>query len=146
MTIGNGSTRGVHDDRSLIDLVRDLRDDAALMLRQELRLLAVEVRESAKKLLGSGVMLVAGVLGLFLALQCAVIVAAIAISLALASIMPMSVALVLGTLSMAVLLAIGGGLSVHAALQRVRRVDIVPRRAIDAAKETRQWLTENSNT
>jgi hypothetical protein len=56
------------------------------------------------------------------------------------------VALVLGTLSMAVLLAIGGGLSVHAALQRVRRVDIVPRRAIDAAKETRQWLTENSNT
>jgi hypothetical protein len=146
MTIGNGSTRGVHDDRSLIDLVRDLRDDAALMLRQELRLLAVEVRESAKKLLGSGVMLVAGVLGLFLALQCAVIAAAIAISLALASIMPMSVALVLGTLSMAVLLAIGGGLSVHAALQRVRRVDIVPRRAIDAAKETRQWLTENSNT
>jgi hypothetical protein len=146
MTIGNGSTRGVHDDRSLIDLVRDLRDDAALMLRQELRLLAVEVRESAKKLLGSGVMLVAGVLGLFLALQCAVIAAAIAISLALASIMPMSVALVLGTLSMAVLLAIGGGLSVHAAQQRVRRVDIVPRRAIDAAKETRQWLTENSNT
>jgi hypothetical protein len=146
MTIGNGSTRGVHDDRSLIDLVRDLRDDAALMLRQELRLLAVEVRESAKKLLGSGVMLVAGVLGLFLALQCAVIAAAIAISLVLASIMPMSVALVLGTLSMAVLLAIGGGLSVHAALQCVRRVDIVPRRAIDAAKETRQWLTENSNT
>jgi hypothetical protein len=146
MTAANGSTRGVHDDRSLIDLVRVLRDDAALMLRQELWLLAMEVRESAKKLFGSGVILLAGVLGLVLALQCAIIAAAIAISIALALVMPMSVAVVLGTLSMAVLLAIGGGLSVHVALQRARRVDVVPRRAIDAAKETRQWLTENSNT
>ena len=144
MKVTNGVASEVADHRSIAQLVRDLRDDAVRLLRQELRLFSVEIRQSARSIGKNGLLLVIGASVMFLALQALIVTACIGLSMLLAQIMPMTGAVVVGPLIVATLLAIGGWVTISRGIARLKSDTLWPYRSVEALKETQQWLKQET--
>ena len=125
-------------ERSLIDLVRDLSQQAYVLIRQEVALAKSEVSERASAMMSDAIWIGAGVLLIHMALGTAI--AAIVLALGAAG-MPLPTAAAL----VAALLLVIGGVVVQSRVSAIRRRRAVPARAFREIKETGQWLKDQTS-
>ncbi|HET9227825.1 MAG TPA: phage holin family protein [Thermoanaerobaculia bacterium] len=131
----------LRDDRSLGQILRDLREETTQLLRQEVDLAKTEMSEKMSKLgsnLGSvatgGAVLFAGALVLLAALTLGLIAL-------FSQFMDRDVAMWLAPLLVGGILAgIGYGM-VKKALQALKQEGIAPKRTTQSLKENKEWLT-----
>lgn len=131
----------LRDDRSLGQILRDLRDETSQLLRQEVDLAKTEISEKMSRLgtnLGSvatgGAVLFAGALVLLAALTLGLIAL-------FSQFMDRDVAMWLAPLLVGGILAIVGYGMVKKALQALKQEGIAPQRTTQSLKENKEWLT-----
>jgi xanthine/uracil permease len=131
----------LREDRSLGQILRDLRDETSALLRQEVDLAKTEMSEkvsSAGRNLGSvavgGAVAFAGALTLLAALTLGLI------SL-MSQFMSRDVAMWLAPLIVGGILAAIGYSLVQKALQALKQEGITPTRTTQSLKENKEWLT-----
>ncbi|HEX5718202.1 MAG TPA: phage holin family protein [Thermoanaerobaculia bacterium] len=131
----------LRDDRSLGQILRDLRDETSQLLRQEVDLAKTEMSEKMSRLgtnLGSvatgGGVLFAGALVLVAALTLGLIAL-------FSQFMDRDVAMWLAPLLVGGVLAFVGYGMVKKALQALKQEGIAPQRTTQSLKENKEWLT-----
>jgi hypothetical protein len=131
----------LRDDRSLGQILRDLRDETSQLLRQEVDLAKTEMSEKMSRLgtnLGSvvtgGAVLFAGALVLLAALTLGLIAL-------FSQFMDRDVAMWLAPLLVGGVLAFVGYGMVKKALQALKQEGIAPQRTTQSLKENKEWLT-----
>ena len=131
----------LRDDRSLGQILRDLRDETSQLLRQEVDLAKTEMSEKMSRLgtnLGSvatgGAVLFAGSLVLLAALTLGLIAL-------FSQFMDRDVAMWLAPLLVGGVLAFIGYGMVKKALQALKQEGIAPQRTTQSLKENKEWLT-----
>jgi hypothetical protein len=131
----------LRDDRSLGQILRDLRDETSQLLRQEVDLAKTEMSEKMSRLgtnLGSvatgGAVLFAGALVLLAALTLGLIAL-------FSQFMDRDVAMWLAPLLVGGVLAFIGFGMVKKALQALKQEGIAPQRTTQSLKENKEWLT-----
>jgi hypothetical protein len=131
----------LRDDRSLGQILRDLRDETSQLLRQEVDLAKTEMSEKMSRFgsnMGSvatgGAVLFAGALVLLAALTLGLIAL-------FSQFMDRDVAMWLAPLLVGgVLAGVGYGM-VKKALQALKQEGIAPKRTTQSLKENKEWLT-----
>ena len=131
----------LRDDRSLGQILRDLRDETSQLLRQEVDLAKTEISEKMSRMgtnLGSvatgGAVLFAGALVLVAALTLGLIAL-------FSQFMDRDVAMWLAPLLVGGVLAFIGYGMVTKALQALKQEGIAPKRTTQSLKENKEWLT-----
>lgn len=131
----------LRDDRSLGQILRDLREETTQLLRQEVDLAKTEMSEKMSRLgssLGSvatgGGVLFAGALVLLAALTLGLIAL-------FSQFMDRDVAMWLAPLLVGGVLAFIGYGMVKKALQALKQEGIAPQRTTQSLKENKEWLT-----
>ena len=131
----------LRDDRSLGQILRDLRDETSQLLRQEVDLAKTEMSEKISRLgtnMGSvatgGAVLFAGALVLLAALTLGLIAL-------FSQFMDRDVAMWLAPLLVGGVLAFIGYGMVKKALQALKQEGIAPQRTTQSLKENKEWLT-----
>lgn len=131
----------LREDRSLGQILRDLRDETSALLRQEVDLAKTEMSEKISRAgenLGSvavgGAVAFAGALTLLAALTLGLI------SL-MSQLMSRDVAMWLAPLLVGGILAAVGYSLVKKALQALKQEGITPTRTTQSLKENKEWLT-----
>lgn len=131
----------LRDDRSLGQILRDLRDETSQLLRQEVDLAKTEISEKVSRMgtnLGSvatgGAVLFAGALVLAAALTLGLIAL-------FSQFMDRDVAMWLAPLLVGGVLAFIGYGMVTKALQALKQEGITPQRTTQSLKENKEWLT-----
>lgn len=131
----------LRDDRSLGQILRDLRDETSQLLRQEVDLAKTEMSEKMSRMgtnLGSvatgGAVLFAGALVLLSALTLGLIAL-------FSQFMDRDVAMWLAPLLVGGVLAFVGYGMVQKALQALKQEGIAPQRTTQSLKENKEWLT-----
>lgn len=125
---------GPGDDRSVKDLLADFSQEASTLIRKELELARVEMKDSASLVAQAGAMFTAAGVLAFLALQALTV----ALGFGLAAFMPDGVAaLVVGVLY----LALAGGIAMGA---KRRAADVSgPKQTVETIKEDVQVAKES---
>lgn len=122
-------------DRSLGDLLRDLSDGTAQLVRQELRLARIETAESLHRLGGGAAKLAAGLVVAIGAMGAAVACIILALSrYALGGLTWLSALIV------AVVLAVVAALLARAGAHALSLSSLVPDETTSSLKETAEWL------
>ncbi len=131
----------LRDDRSLGQILRDLRDETSTLLRQEVDLAKTEISEKAATVgsnLGSvaigGAVAFAGALTLLAALTLGLI------SL-MSEFMSRDVAMWLAPLLVGLVLAAVGYSLIKKALEALKQEGIAPKKTTQSLKENKEWLT-----
>ena len=131
----------LRDDRSLGQILRDLREETTQLLRQEVDLAKTEMSEKMSRLgsnMGSvatgGAVLFAGALVLLAALTLGLIAL-------FSQFMDRDVAMWLAPLLVGGVLAFIGYGMVKKALQALKQEGIAPQRTTQSLKENKEWLT-----
>lgn len=131
----------LRDDRSLGQILRDLREETTQLLRQEVDLAKTEMSEKMSRLgsnMGSvatgGAVLFAGALTLLAALTLGLIAL-------FSQFMDRDVAMWLAPLLVGGILAGVGYSMVKKALQALKQEGIAPQRTTQSLKENKEWLT-----
>jgi len=131
----------LRDDRSLGQILRDLRDETSQLLRQEVDLAKTEMSEKMSRLgsnMGSvatgGAVLFAGALVLLAALTLGLVAL-------FSQFMDRDVAMWLAPLLVGGVLAFIGYGMVKKALQALKQEGIAPQRTTQSLKENKEWLT-----
>jgi uncharacterized membrane protein YqjE len=122
------------DDRSLGDLFGDLSQKASLLIRQEIRLANVEMKQKASKASKELALIIVGAVLANAALLA--LVAAVIIGLA-EVVEPWLAALIV-----AVLLAIIAGIMAYAGIQNLRQMSPAPERTMATIEEDKEWLKQ----
>ena len=112
------------------DIVRDLQD----IVRSEIHLAKVEIRDDVRQAASSSVWLAAGAAGVLSAW----VFLLWTLAYALATSMPIWAA----TLVMAVVMAAVGAVLVMGGLRRVRRLQAIPGRTVASLKENLEWIKQ----
>lgn len=142
----DGNGHAAADQRSVADLIKELRDEGIHLLRQELNLARTEISEKAGffgkqagKVGAGGAVLVIGGLMLLSALAC--LVAWIFVA---AWEWQTTSALAAGYGIVGALIAIIGYSLYRSAMSKMRREPLVPERTIQSLKDDKQWLTHKT--
>lgn len=143
LRFGHCDPNGVHDDgRSLGDLFRDLRHDGATLLRSEIELAKVEVKESALRVVRDAALIAGGAFLLFLAAIALVMALSAGLYVAFDEFLPEWAALWLGPLAAGVLLAGIGAILIASGRARLRRASLAPKLTQQTMKENTEWIRE----
>jgi len=128
----DGATRQSEDSRSIGDLIGEVADDFARLVRQQLDLAKVEFKEQAVAAGRAGAMLgLAAIAGLMV-----LVLLSFGLVYALAEFMPPGWA----ALIVAALWAVIGGIAYAVGRQRLGAVKVVPEKSVETVKEDMQWL------
>lgn len=133
MTQYTNTGNTVRNERSLGDLFGDLSARAGLLVRQEMQLAKVEMKQKATAASRNIALVVAGaVLG-----NAALLALIAALIVGLANFMDAWLAALL----VGVVLAIIAGILAATGIQALRTMDPAPERTIETLREDREWLT-----
>jgi hypothetical protein len=131
------------DDRSLTDLVRELRDGTTTLLKQEVALAKTELTEKATKvgknaatLAVGGMIAYSGLLFILLALSALIMSGLERVGLT------ENVARWLGLAIVGVMMAAIGYVLIHKAKETLSRESLAPEKTIQSLKEDKQWTQE----
>jgi uncharacterized membrane protein YqjE len=117
---------------SVGELIGDVADDFARLVRQQLELAKAEVKEQAiLAARASGMLGFAGVAG-----HLVLVLASLAVVFGLAAVMPLGWA----ALIVAILWAVVGAIAYSVGRQRLRAFSPVPTKTVQTLKEDMQWL------
>ena len=118
-------------ERSISSLLKDIVGNVQQIVRSEIRLASVEVRQEAGKAGRSAALLMVGGAIAVLALGCALIAAI--------SLLATIVALWSAALIVAAVAGVVGGIFIAAGLKRMRQVTMTPTRTLAALEENVPW-------
>lgn len=128
------------DERSIGDLIKELRGESSTLLRQEVELAKAEMRETvstytrnAINVAIGGALLLAALFGLLWAIN-------MALTALLEGAVGLETAVWLSPLILTVVIGVIGLSMVKGGVNRIKEESIVPRRATATLKEEKQWL------
>jgi hypothetical protein len=134
------------DPRGLGDLIRELKDEATLLFKQEVTLAKTEAAEKANAIGKDVAGIVVG--GLVFYMGTLVLIAALTFGLfALMTVLGLNplVGMWLAPLIVGGLLAIVGGTLLKSALDKLKHRDTTPDQTIQSMKENQQWIAAKTN-
>jgi hypothetical protein len=126
----------VAEERSLSDVVQDILHNLQDMVRSEIRLAKVEIREEVSGTAWSSLWIAAGAVGALSAW----IFLLWTLAYALATRMPMWSA----TLVVAVAMAACAAVLITGGIRRVKRIQPIPERTIESVKENLEWIKQST--
>ena len=121
-------------ERSVSDVLQDILRNLQDMVRSEIRLAKVEIREEVRRAVSSIVWIAAGTVGAVSAW----IFLLWALAYALATRMPMWGA----TLIVAVVMAAAAAALMMGGIQRAKRIQPIPERTVESVKENLEWMKQ----
>ena len=122
------------EERSVSDVLQDIVRNLQEMVRSEIRLAKVEIREEVRRVVSSSAWIAAGIVGTLSAW----IFLLWTLAYALASRMPMWVA----TLVVAVVMTAASFVLIIGGIRRVRRIQPIPERTLESVKENLEWMKQ----
>ena len=122
------------EERSVPDVLQDILRNVQDMVRCEVRLAKVEIREEVRRAISSGVWIAAGTVGAVSAW----IFLLWTLAYALATRMPMWAA----TLVVAVVMAAAAAVLIMGGIRRVKRIQPIPERTVESVKENLEWMKQ----
>jgi hypothetical protein len=130
----------MNGDHNIADLLRQLRDDTATLVREEVELAKTEIREKVAETAKSTGFLVAG----GLVASSALLVLLMSLGYLLSEIfmrqgMNAGMAAFLGFLIVAVISGVAGWMLISHALKQFGRKSITPDRTVQSLREDKQW-------
>lgn len=129
----DGRTPGTNNDPALGDLFRQLAQDSATLVRQEMALAKAELKSNVKSVARDAVMVgVGGILALVGALVLLAFLV-VAVGDALDNYW-------LGALIVGAVFVIVGGLLAMSNLKKLKQEEVAPTRTLETLKEDKQWL------
>ena len=127
------------ENRSLADLIRELRDESTVLLRQEVALAKTEMSEKASKIGRNVGYLVAGGGVAFLALIFLLLAATAAIDLAIAQTGLAPHGDWLAPLIVGVVVAIVAAAMISKAKRTLQHASLTPEKTVDTLQKDKQW-------
>jgi uncharacterized membrane protein YqjE len=124
----------VNGERSVSDVLQDILRNLQEMVRSEVRLAKVEIRDEVRRAVSSSIWIVAGVVGALSAW----IFLLWTVTYSLATRMSMWAA----TLVVAVVMACIASVLVIGGIRRVRRIQPIPERTVESVKENLEWMKQ----
>lgn len=135
------------ESQSLIDLVKELRDETILLLRQEVLLARREVQEKLTHLRRNTIAVLVGATLAGLGLIFLLLAASNGITQALIEMgVANDVAIWLGPLIVGLIMSLGGGILAWAALRNLRETPVTPEKTIESLEENGRWAKEKVRT
>ena len=125
------------EGRTVSDVLHDILQNLQEMVRSEIRLAKVEIREEAKRAISSGVWIATGAVSAASALMFLLWT----LAYALATRMPLWAA----TLVVAVVMAGVASVLIMGGLRRAKRVQPMPERMIESVKENIEWMKQQTH-
>jgi hypothetical protein len=122
------------DERSVSDVLQDILRNLQDMVRSEIRLAKVEIREDVRSAMSSSIWIAAGTV----AAVNAWIFVLWTLAYALASRMPMWAA----TLVVALVMGAAAGILIMGGIRRIKRIQPIPERTVQSVKENLEWLKQ----
>lgn len=122
------------EERSVSDVLQDILRNLQDMVRSEIRLAKVEIRDEGRRAASSGIWLGAGAV----AAVSAWIFLLWTLAYALGTRMPMWAA----TLLVALAMAAASGVLIRNGIGRLKRVQPIPERTVESVKETLEWMKQ----
>ena len=122
------------EERSVSAVLRDVVRDVQDMVRAEIRLAKVEIRDEVRRAVSSSVWFAAGAASVVSAW----VFLLWALAYALATKMPMWAA----TLVIAVAMAAAAAVLIMGGIQRARRLQAIPERTVESLKENLEWIKQ----
>ena len=122
------------EERSISDVLQDILRNVQEMVRSEMRLAKVEIREEVRRAISSSVWIAAGAVvavsaWLFLLWT---------LAYALATRMPMWAA----TLVVSVVMAASATVLIMGGIRRAKRIQAIPERTVESVKENLEWMKQ----
>jgi hypothetical protein len=124
----------VSEERPVSAVLHDILRDVQEMLRAEIRLATVEIRDDVTRAVSSGVWLAAGTAGVVSGWMFLLWTLAYALS----TTMPMWAA----TLVVAVGVGALGATLIMLGIRRIRKIQAGPERTVESVKETLEWIKQ----
>jgi hypothetical protein len=132
-----------HDPRSVVDLIKELRDETTELLRQEVALARIEISDKLARLSRNiaylavgGLILYAGLLILLVAASAGLYVGLVAAGLTHYT------AGWLAPLIVGAVIAVIGYAFLQKAISTLKNESFVPKHTVQSVKETKQWVQE----
>jgi len=122
----------VAEERSVSDVLQDIVRNLQDMVRSEIRLAKVEIREEASRAISSGIWIAVGTVGVVSAW----IFLLWTLAYALATRMPMWAA----TLVVAVVMAAAAAVLIMGGIRSATRIHPIPERTVETVKENLEWM------
>jgi len=124
----------VNGERSVSDVLQDILRNLQEMVRSEVRLAKVEIRDEVRRAVSSSIWIAAGVVGALSAW----IFLLWTVAYSLETRMSMWAA----TLVVAVVMACIASVLVIGGIRRVRRIQPIPERTVESVKENLEWMKQ----
>jgi uncharacterized membrane protein YqjE len=124
----------VGEERSVSDVLQDILRNLQDMVRSEIRLAKVEIREEGRRAVSSSVWIAAGVV----AAVSAWIFVLWALAYALGTRMPMWAA----TLVVAIAMAAAAAVLLMGGIRKIKRIQPIPERTVESVKENLEWMKQ----
>ena len=141
---GSSGTDG-HSE-SIADLVKDLRDDATLLLQQEMALAKTEISEKMAHFLRNAAYAIAGSLvafvGLIFVLQSVTVL--IGLGLKKAGLTDDQI-LWLAPLILGVIVAVIGAILISKGIAAMKKESLVPEKTISSLKKDKEWIQNKTS-
>ena len=122
------------EERSIAVVLQDILRNVQDMVRAELRLAKVEVREEIRRAVFSGAWIAAGSVGAVSAWTFVLWT----VAYGLATRMPMWAA----TLVVAVVMGVAAAALIMGGIQRIKRIQPIPERTVESVKENLAWMKQ----
>ena len=122
------------DERSVTDVLQDILHNLQDMVRAEIRLAKVEMREEARRAVSSSIWIAAGMVGAVSAW----IFLLWTLAYALAARLPMWTA----TLVVAIVIGVAAVVLITGGILRARRIRPIPERTVESVKENLEWMKQ----
>ncbi len=132
----------VRDDRSesFAQLLKDLRDETTLLMRQEIALAKTEMMEKIVRILRNFGYVIAGVVVLFVGLIFLLQSATAGAALGLVAAGLEQQAIWLAPLIIGLVVAIAGAVAAKKGLATLKRESLVPEKTVSSLKQDKQWI------
>jgi hypothetical protein len=136
-------TNGNRDTRSVVDLIKELRDEMTQLLRQEVALARVEISDKVSRASRNVAYLMVGGLILYAGLLITLVAAAAGLYVGLiAAGLTHYTSGWLAPLIVGVVVAVIGYVFVQKGLSTLKHESLVPGQTIQTVKETKEWVQE----
>jgi uncharacterized membrane protein YqjE len=124
----------VNGERAVSDVLQDILRNLQDMVRSEVRLAKVEIREEVRRAVSSGIWIGAGLVG--------ALSAWIFLLWTVAYLLATRMSMWTATLVVAVVMACIGSVLIIGGLRRVKRLQPIPQRTVDSVKENLEWIKQ----
>jgi len=124
----------VNGERSVADVLQDVLRNLQEIVRSEVRLARVEIRDETRRAVSSGMWIAAGVVGALSAWMF--------LLWTVAYLLATRISMWAATLVVAVVMACVGSVLLVGGIRRVKRIQPIPERTVESVKENLEWMKQ----